>query len=211
MKCPACFTPLYYKGGENKEDFGCHNIKCKSRDIYYYTNVKVRPNWYFLAGYNLPFEYIDTHWRRPDYTYHLYSIVGPVGNKTQLQGLRLVDRCGIPSWNKDLQDYSVPTYKECKQEILHEIDYYALPANSDFTEQFNALKHRMINEWFDKYDPYKSRTKSAYNPFYDWRNTYYTHSNFDPFDYPFNCYYNMNWRVENMALARCGRKVDLVI
>src|SRR5271169_2735853 len=134
MRCTigSCQSPLQYKGGENLEDYGCPNRSCRRFEIHYYGNVKVRQNWYYAAGYSMPFEYVDVHHRRPDHHYHWYALVGTPDGQTELQGLRLADRVGVPSWNERLQDYSATTYQECRQEPLFTIPYVALPTNADF-------------------------------------------------------------------------------
>jgi hypothetical protein len=117
-----------------------------------------------LASYHLPFEYIEAHWRRPDYTYKWFALIGD-GHQTHLQGLKLVERSfgtvkGV--WNKETQDYSAATWKECVQETLHSVPYYALPANDDFIGQFNIIRGRMMEEWYDQ----KPKEKETWT--YDW-------------------------------------------
>lgn len=150
MECTAdpCHSPLVYKGGENREDFGCRNPNCRRFEIHYSPNVKVRSNHYFLMGYNLPYTWID---RRT--TYGWFALVGsPESGKTELQGLKLVERSyGGHNWNEATQDYSAATVSACVQEVLHTVDYVALPANQDFKRKFYELRDRLMNEWLGEY------------------------------------------------------------
>ncbi len=163
MRCTAdpCDAPLEPMGGENQEDYGCSahfnpnpNLNPRhfastcpaSREIHYHTAVKVRQDWYYLAGYCLPFRWIGAPASPQAHHYGWYALVGnPVSNRTVLQGLRLVERSyGDNHWNEATQDYSARTVSECVQETLHEMPYVALPANGDFKPQFHLLRDRMM-------------------------------------------------------------------
>jgi hypothetical protein len=129
MLCTACGSPLAYKGGENREDWGCWNFDgCGSRlERSYYGNVKVRDGWWFSAGYALPFRWND-EW---------YCAVGPSDDKTVFQKLH------SPTIAFTILD--VPYYMDdAWQEFLLSIPYYALPVNDDFNAQFDILKAKFI-------------------------------------------------------------------
>lgn len=129
MRCTIghCQATLQYKGGENLEDYGCSNRQDGRAAYQYSGNVKVRDGWWFAAGYAMPFEYVDVRNRRADRHYTWYALVGsPESGQTELQGLGV----GV-------------------QETLFSIPYVALPANSEFNREFDLLRDRMMNAWFD--------------------------------------------------------------
>jgi hypothetical protein len=138
MKCPSCWSPLVYKGGENKEDHGCWNMNCPARvEAAYYSNVKVRNGWWFSAGYTLPFKH-NNSW---------YCVVGPCHIKcsTELKQIHTFMQYGCLSWNRGNPIYG--NRLECTQETVWTIPYMALPVcEPDFNRELDMLISK-----FDRY------------------------------------------------------------
>jgi hypothetical protein len=131
MICTVCKNPLQYKGGENKEDFGCRNREgCPSRsEAHYYPNVKVRDGWYFAASYNLPFLW-QGKW---------FCLVGPVQDyfdlKKQFKDRTLLQEITITNF----------LYPSSNQKTLVSIPYMALPTNGDFYREFLVLVEKAMS------------------------------------------------------------------
>lgn len=139
---------MLYKGGENKEDHGCRNMSCPARvEAVYYGNVKVRDNWYFAAGYTLPFKFGGS-W---------YCVVGPIRlwfsgarlktdftEQTQLQEIHTFRKQMCISWNNGNPIFG--DRLQCSQKDVWSIPYMALPVNSDFNREFDVLIGK-----FDRY------------------------------------------------------------
>jgi len=140
MQCTACGSTLCYKGGENKEDFGCPNGECPPKKLYYYTgNVKVRHDWYFSPAYHLPVQGTDGQW---------YAIVGPRltnGNAVLLFDAipteqSVLQRIGL----REVQTIFGPSWQEGYQEDIITCPYMALPVNEDFNREFKVLAQRLF-------------------------------------------------------------------
>jgi len=148
MKCTVCGAPMKYKGGENKEDFGCSDRKhCPCSEIGYYPHMGVRENWWFATQYHLPFKF-DDKW---------YAATGPRHETIYSNGCWINTR-GIIGYGERTIFQTISPYKykwltkpgithmESKQEYLFSIPYIALPVNDDFLGEFNKLKSK-----FEKY------------------------------------------------------------
>jgi len=144
MRCPCCDWNLEYKGGENKEDFGCKNPQCPARtEASYFPHVGVRENWWFATMYHLPFKH-GPQW---------YCLEGPV-KAWYIKDKRSLAEQLWPGSTSRYQPHAVtilkkiiPTsHKTCVQEKVWEADYMALPVSQDFNREFDVL----INK-FDRY------------------------------------------------------------
>lgn len=137
MKCTACNAPMIYKGGENKEDFGCKNIYCCARvEADYGSHLTIKENWYFCGGYHLPFK-SGNKW---------FCVIGPkylcingvFSERTFLQEIIVKNLYSLYY----MFNYSANI--RSSQTTLLSIKYMALPANNDFEEQFKILIEKVI-------------------------------------------------------------------
>jgi hypothetical protein len=121
---------MKYKGGENKEDFGCSdpkNCPCWS-EIGYLPHVGVRENWWFATQYHLPFKFNDDWIAASGITY----------GRTDFHKITSY----VYTW------ITQPNRKNMtsEQKYLFSMPYMALPVNDDFSAEFNKLKSK-----FEKY------------------------------------------------------------
>lgn len=133
MNCPVCKSAIVKSPGENTKDFHCDNYYCSSRsEAKYFAHLSIRPDWYFVEKYHLPFK-SGADWFcvcGPEYSWEKFSI--EFSPKTILQRITI-------------QNPSVfNSFSHCTQQTLLSIPYMALPANQDFNEQFNILVERVM-------------------------------------------------------------------
>jgi hypothetical protein len=140
MNCINCTSPIQYKGGENKKDFGCRNQSCPSKiEANYSGFVYVRDNWWFLEKYGLPFKFDNCWWLLTGEANHktiLYKIIKE--EQSNINGYVLMYNNNIRQW--------VPYYKndEYEHKKVLTTRYHALPANSDFNHEFTKLIEKIM-------------------------------------------------------------------
>jgi hypothetical protein len=136
MKCTGCGSPMLYSGGENKKDYSCSTPKtCPCwTEICYYPHASVEPGWWFLREFHLPFKH-KNQW---------FSIHGPVSEYYEYECDEKGELVNVGTKEEQftvlsaLYNYNF-TWNNCNQVPLLQIPYAALPANEDFTREFEKI------------------------------------------------------------------------
>jgi hypothetical protein len=142
MKCTACFWPLCYDGGENKNDYSCSNPNklehCPAwTEAHFYPWMSVRDNWWFAAAYALPFKW-NNKWyciRGPQ----ISSFGGLIGYGNETTFLQELTPKMSRSYNY--------VYETSSHNTILQIPYRALPVNDDFMGEFNKLVDQIMNKY----------------------------------------------------------------
>lgn len=144
MKCPGCNSPMIYSGGENKNDYSCSNPKsCPCwTEIGYYPHASVQPDWWFLKEYHLPFKH-KGQW---------FSLHGPISEYYEYECNENSDLINVGLKEEQVTIFSALLNYTCSNNCIQipqlSIPYFALPANGDFTREFEKLKqHKAIQAY----------------------------------------------------------------
>jgi hypothetical protein len=151
MKCTGCGSPMLYSGGENKKDYSCSTPKtCPCwTEIGYYPHASVEPGWWFLREFHLPFKY-KNQW---------FSIHGPISEQYEYECNEKGELVNVGTkeeqftvfsslYNYNFNIISNKNIGDCNQIPILQIPYVALPANGDFTREFEKIiQHSDIQKY----------------------------------------------------------------